>query len=133
MSLDLNKLANKLANKLDEALIKETTESLTKFLNDKRMENNKQQTAVKLYTEEQLIQAIKWAQKCDHDCGGVYFYYETSNDILEDLTPIELPSDDEIEKANPFVFGSKHLGTRDMDIWRIGAQWMRDKIQGGNK
>jgi hypothetical protein len=31
------------------------------------------------------------------------------------------------------VFGSKHLGTRDMDIWTIGAQWMRDKIQGGNK
>jgi hypothetical protein len=44
MSLDLIKLANKLANKLDEALIKETTEKLTKFLNDKRMTNNKQQT-----------------------------------------------------------------------------------------
>ena len=42
MSLDLNKLSNK----LDEALIKETTETLTKFLNDKRMTNNKQQTAV---------------------------------------------------------------------------------------
>jgi hypothetical protein len=42
MSLDLTKLANK----LDEALIKETTETLTKFLNDKRMTNNKQQTAV---------------------------------------------------------------------------------------
>ena len=39
MSLDLNKLENK----LDEALIKETTETLTKFLNNKRMENNKQQ------------------------------------------------------------------------------------------
>jgi len=35
MSLDLNKLANK----LDEALINETTETLTKFLNDKRMKN----------------------------------------------------------------------------------------------
>ena len=38
MSLDLNKLANK----LDEALSNETTETLTKFLNDKRMSNNKQ-------------------------------------------------------------------------------------------
>jgi hypothetical protein len=47
--------------------------------------------------------------------------------------PIELPSDEEIEKANPFVFGSKHLGTRDMDIWGLGAIWMRDKIKGGNK
>jgi len=42
MSLDLNKLSNK----LDEALIKETRETLTKFLNNKRMTNNKQQTAV---------------------------------------------------------------------------------------
>jgi hypothetical protein len=50
MSLDLNKLSNK----LDEALIKETTETLTKFLNNKRMTNNKQQTAV-----EQFLNAIK--------------------------------------------------------------------------
>jgi hypothetical protein len=42
MSLDLNKLENK----LDEALSNETSESLNKFLNDKRMTNNKQQTAV---------------------------------------------------------------------------------------
>jgi hypothetical protein len=35
MSLDLNKLANK----LDEALMKETSETLSKFLNDKRMSN----------------------------------------------------------------------------------------------
>jgi len=38
MSLDLNKLANK----LDEALSNETSETLTKFLTDKRMSNNKQ-------------------------------------------------------------------------------------------
>jgi hypothetical protein len=42
MSLDLNKLSNK----LDEALSNETTETLTKFLNDKTMTNNKQQTVV---------------------------------------------------------------------------------------
>jgi hypothetical protein len=42
-------------------------------------------------------------------------------------------SDEEIEKENPFVFGSKHLGTRDMDIWELGAKWMRNKIYGGNK
>ena len=50
MSLDLNKLENK----LDEALSNETSETLTKFLNDKRMTNNKQQTAV-----EQFLNAIK--------------------------------------------------------------------------
>jgi putative protein kinase ArgK-like GTPase of G3E family len=42
MSLDLNKLENK----LDEVLSNETSETLNKFLNDKRMTNNKQQTAV---------------------------------------------------------------------------------------
>jgi uncharacterized coiled-coil protein SlyX len=42
MTLDLNKLENK----LDEALSNETSQTLNKFLNDKRMTNNKQQTAV---------------------------------------------------------------------------------------
>ena len=49
MTLDLNKLENK----LDEALSNETSETLNKFLNDKRMTNNKQ-TAV-----EQFLNAIK--------------------------------------------------------------------------
>jgi hypothetical protein len=48
MSLDLNKLENK----LDEALSNETSETLTKFLNDKRMINNKQQTAVEWLIEQ---------------------------------------------------------------------------------
>ena len=48
MSLDLNKLENK----LDEALSNETSETLTKFLNDKRMTNNKQQTAVEWLASE---------------------------------------------------------------------------------
>jgi hypothetical protein len=42
MSLDLNKLENK----LDEVLSNETSETLNKFLNDKRMTNNKQQTEI---------------------------------------------------------------------------------------
>jgi len=48
MSLDLNKLSNK----LDEALSNETSEALNKFLNDKRMTNNKQQTAIEWFIEE---------------------------------------------------------------------------------
>lgn len=50
MSLDLNKLANK----LDEALSNETSETLTKFLTDKRMSNNKQ-SSVKIL-EDFLLQ-----------------------------------------------------------------------------
>lgn len=45
MSLDLNKLEDK----LDIALKKETSETLTKFLTDKRMSNNKSQSSVELF------------------------------------------------------------------------------------
>ena len=82
---------------------------------------------MKLYTEEQVKQ-IQQAILCNHKDAIMYANY-----CLSVTTPIELPSDEEIEKANPFVFGSKHLGTRDMDIWELGAKWMRDKIRGGNK
>ena len=47
MSLDLNKLADK----LDSALNNETTETLTKFLTDKRMKNNKQSSIKKLFNK----------------------------------------------------------------------------------
>ena len=94
------------------------------------MSNNKQ--SMKLYTEEQLINTVEAIR------GYIKNYPEKFHESmiekhLKNLTFIELPTDDEIEKANPFVFGSKHLGTRDMDIWELGAKWMRDKIQGGNK
>jgi uncharacterized coiled-coil protein SlyX len=55
MSLDLNKIENK----LDEALSNETTETLNKILNDKRMTNNKQQTSVK-WLVEQLQKTRDW-------------------------------------------------------------------------
>lgn len=48
MSLDLHKLEKK----LDEALSNETSETLTKFLNDKRMTNETQKTAVECFIEE---------------------------------------------------------------------------------
>lgn len=78
----------------------------------------------KLYTEEQVKKAIELARECEHECGGVYFDH-TEKEIVEELKPIELPSDEEIENyarqsgfVHPFV--------------SRGAKWMRDKIQGGN-
>jgi len=91
---------------------------------------------MKLYTEEQVRKAIELSRDT-HPQGRGYVvtdeYDYSMDEVVDLLTPIELPSDEEIEKANPFVFGSKHLGTRDMDIWELGAKWMRDKIQGGNQ
>ena len=49
---------------------------------------------MKLYTEEQVIKAIDIAE---------YRIYEFQK-ILEQLTPIELPSDEEIEKQIEHLF-----------------------------
>ena len=82
---------------------------------------------MKLYTEEQVKMAIQMADKYNYlitleECG-----------ILNQLTPIELPTDEEIKiKSDEFELNSKvSLG---MHIsFEHGAKWMLDKIQGGNK
>ena len=85
------------------------------------MSNNKQ---MKLYTEEQVFKAIQMADK--------YHYLITSEecDIVNSLTPIELPSDEEILKN-----GIKPLHGL-MDEWDkgflFGAKLMHFLIQGGN-
>ena len=80
------------------------------------MSNNKQ--TMKLYTEEEVFKAIQMADK--------YHYLITSEecDIINSLTPIELPSDEEIQKES--------LKSDFEYTFRNGAKWMRDKIQGGN-
>lgn len=85
----------------------------------------------KLYTEEQVMKAIKLAQKCESDCGGIYFYYENAPEIIDDLTPIELPTDEEIEKESYQInYGGGSEGWI-KSAFRQGAKWMRDKIKGG--
>ena len=72
---------------------------------------------MKLYTEEEVIRAIKLTLDSP-----------THADLVVDyLTPIELPSDEEIENGyEPKTMYD--LGYLD------GAKWMRDKIvQGGDK
>ena len=86
------------------------------------MTNNKQQTAVKLYTEEQVKMAIQMADKYNYlitleECG-----------ILNQLTPIELPSDEEICEEADSLFGPD---PQDFAFYR-GAKFVIDKIQGGN-
>ena len=80
---------------------------------------------MKLYTEADLKKVI-----------SIYSEeYKTSTDeILKELnlTPIELPSDEEIDEK---AFQVPYDNTKDFyDLQFIkGAKWMRDKIQGGNK
>jgi protein-L-isoaspartate O-methyltransferase len=88
------------------------------------MTNNKQQTAVKLYTEEQVLQIIGNLNR---------EYFVTPEELLEEMkyTSIKLPSDEEIE-ASKFP-----LNSPEQELWNggyeEGAKWMRDKIQGGEQ
>jgi len=81
---------------------------------------------MKLYTEADLKKVI-----------SIYSEeYKTSTDeILKELnlTPIELPSDEEIKKMME-LDGMEFDEFDPYDVSYLGgAKWMRDKIQGGNK
>ena len=81
------------------------------------MSNNKQ--SMKLYTERQMKEMFRMG---------------LANSINEDgalgqFSPIELPSDEEIRNIS-----IKHYVNKSACFYfEIGAKWMRDKIQGGNK
>jgi hypothetical protein len=67
-----------------------------------------------------------------------YHYLLTSEecDIVNSLTPIELPSDEEIEKESFDLYANHNtysLNVRQYKAFKRGAKWMRNKIQGGNK
>lgn len=72
---------------------------------------------MKLYTGEEILSMLK-IHLADED---------QADSFVALLTPIELPSDEEI-KAGYF-----DLLEVEYNIFVSGAKWMRDKIQGGNK
>ena len=78
---------------------------------------------MKLYTEEQVRGILKKAFWQDFNDG------DTEDNLINELIPIELPTDEEIEE--------KFFGFSDWPKERVsflyGAKWMRDKIQGGSK
>jgi LPS O-antigen subunit length determinant protein (WzzB/FepE family) len=87
------------------------------------MTNNKQQTAVKLYTTEQVIDIFqKYGNMSDIN----------ARNIIDLSESIEIPSDEEIDEK---AFQVPYDNTKDFyDLQFIkGAKWMRDKIQGGEQ
>ena len=85
---------------------------------------------MKLYTEEQVRKLLKKAFWQDFNEG------DTEQSIISELTPIELPSLEEIELKS--VEYSTNTETKEFYkdcCWDFqnGAKWMRDKIKGGNK
>jgi hypothetical protein len=83
------------------------------------MTNNKQQTAVKLYTEEQVIKMIEKSRET-----GL-----TAEFLILTTPPIELPSDEEIKES----MGHYDESDTDDEAFLAGAKWMRNKIQGGEQ
>ena len=75
---------------------------------------------MKLYTEEQVRRAIAigfdWCHQKQIPSDWMV------DNLIKELTPIELPSDEEIEKES-----SKWIAPS--QSFRGGAKWMRDKIQ----
>ncbi len=84
---------------------------------------------MKLYTEEQVRQSLM-----KHQNAAMLLSIEQIDYLIEEITPIELPSDEEISEESPYVPDDASI-----DFWSHkegfvdGAKWMRDKIQGGNK
>ena len=70
---------------------------------------------MKLYTEEQLLKAIQLGR----NYGG---WVTTEPEILNQLTPIELPSDDEIEEDMKGQSGEYACG------WEDAFNWMKEQI-----
>ena len=75
---------------------------------------------MKLYTEEEVRRAIELNDGRSED------------EVLAGLTPIELPSDEDIEK---FAFEKYHEieDSKWFEPLQVGAKWLKNKIQGDNK
>jgi len=85
---------------------------------------------IKLYTEEQMRQAF--------NCGSLYLSREGDTNfhqLIDKLTPIELPSDEEIREERLLQFPDSEYANRANDrlAFLCGAKFVINKIQGGNK
>ena len=84
---------------------------------------------MKLYTEEQVMKILFTTKQ----------WGNLSNDyLIATVTPIELPSDEEIEKeCNKLPF-EKHVdcgmyNDGQIDGFELGAKWMKEQILNQNK
>lgn len=79
---------------------------------------------MKLYTEFEIKFAMDIA-RCQPD--------KTFDEVLEELTPIQLPTDEEIDNEGWEYQVISGTGDDRFIHFREGAKWMRDEIQGGGK
>ena len=89
----------------------------------------------KLYTEEQVTNLTEAAFMAGQNHNPFIFQIE-----LNKLTPIELPTDEEIwdesveiyPYPNPLTVGLEVGTSMKRSYFTVGAKWMRDKIKGGD-
>ena len=62
-------------------------------------------------------------------CNGAKIISELNG--LPPNNSIELPSDEEVEKARPITLNNPQI-TQDL-IWMMGAKWMKEQILNQNK
>ena len=74
---------------------------------------------MKLYTEEQLKELL----------SNMLLTTKQVVSIFEELTPIELPSDEDISTQA----SNRHYGTNFKHIYASGAKWMKEQILNQNK
>jgi hypothetical protein len=80
---------------------------------------------MKLYTEEQIKDAfIKGVLK--GMAGSTLSTYELFEMYISELTPIELPSDEDISTQA----SNRHYGTNFKHVYASGAKWMKEQIIG---
>jgi hypothetical protein len=77
---------------------------------------------MKLYTEKQLERAM-----------DLYKRNVSKNRIVKSLTPIELPSDEDIHIEAKIKKDNIKKLLFDRASFEFGAMWMRDKIGGDNE
>ena len=79
---------------------------------------------MKLYTEEELLKAIQLGR----NYGG---WVTTEPEILKQLTPIELPSDEEIEQEAYYKVSDPTENP--YASFKSGAKWIKEQILNQNK
>ena len=94
---------------------------------------------MKLYTEEHVRKAIELSRDTHPQSMGYVVkdeYDYSMDEVVDLLTPIELPSDEEIEKESFDLYANHNtysLNVRQYKAFKRGATWMRNKIHGGEQ
>ena len=83
---------------------------------------------MKLYTEEEVIELMYWISPVYMDREDIKIFLKNKS------TPIELPSDEEIEQRVTTLFGDVGMyQLYDKDRFIDGAKWLKEQILNQNK